>query len=146
MIATMPKTIKKGSETSHISSFYDFMSTIGDLLKIKIPENDGISYLSTLTKKKQKTHYHIYWEFPEIGGQQALRIGKWKAVRTDLHKGIIKTQLYDLLKDIREEYDVASSFPGIVKKDEEVLKNNHVQSDNKLFWIKSLGDSIYTST
>ncbi len=69
-------------------------------------------------------------------------MGKWKAVRTDLHKGIVKTQLYDLLKDIREEYDVASSLTGIVKKDEEVLKNNHVQSDNKLFRIKSLGDSI----
>ena len=54
MIATLPKTIKKGSETSHISSFYDFMSTIGDLLKIKIPEKDGISYLSTLTKKNKK--------------------------------------------------------------------------------------------
>jgi arylsulfatase len=142
MIATWPKTIKKASETSHISSFYDFMNTVGELLQIKTPANDGISYLPTLKQKKQKTHEYLYWEFPETGGQQAIRMGKWKAVRTDLHKGIVKTQLYDLSKDIREENDVSPSFPEIVKKAESIFKENHIQAENKRFRIKSLGDQI----
>jgi arylsulfatase len=118
------------------------MSTVGDLLKIKTPKNDGISYLPTLTQKKQKTHDYLYWEFPETGGQQAIRMGKWKAVRTDLHKGIVKTQLFDLSKDIKEEHDIAASFPEIVKKAENIFNESHVQSDNKRFRIKSLGDNI----
>ncbi|MCP9762825.1 arylsulfatase [Lacihabitans soyangensis] len=142
MIATWPKTIKKGFESNHISSFYDFMSTIGDLLQIKTPENDGISYLPTLTQKKQKKHDYLYWEFPETGGQQAIRMGKWKAIRTELHKGIVKTQLYDLSKDIREEHDISASFPEIVKTAEITFKENHVQAANKRFRIRSLGDEM----
>jgi arylsulfatase len=142
MIATWPKTIKKASETSHISSFYDFMNTVGELLQIKTPANDGISYLPTLKQKKQKTHEYLYWEFPETGGQQAIRMGKWKAVRTDLHKGIVKTQLYDLSKDMKEEHDISTSYPEIIKKVEEIFNRNHIQAENKRFRIKSLGDEI----
>jgi arylsulfatase A-like enzyme len=142
MIVSWPKTIKKGSESNHISSFYDFMSTVGDLLKIETSENDGISYLPTLTQKTQKKHDYLYWEFPETGGQQAIRMGNWKALRTNLHKGIVKTQLFNLTKDIREEHDIADSFPEIVKKAEAIFKDNHVQADNKRFRIKRLGDEI----
>ena len=95
-----------------------------------------------MKQKKQPTHEYLYWEFPETGGQQAIRMGKWKAVRTDLHKGIVKTQLYDLSKDIREEKDVSISYPEIIKKVEEIFKRNHIQADNKRFRIKSLGDEM----
>jgi hypothetical protein len=54
----------------------------------------------------------------------------------------VKTQLYDLSKDIREENDVSPSFPEIVKKGESIFKENHIQAENKRFRIKSLGDQI----
>jgi arylsulfatase len=69
-------------------------------------------------------------------------MGKWKAVRTDLHKGIVKTQLYDLSKDMKEEHDISTSYPEIIKKVEEIFNRNHIQAENKRFRIKSLGDEI----
>ena len=48
---------------SSISAHYDVMS-----LKSYIPETDGISFLPTLTgKKEQDIHDFLYWEFPEYG-------------------------------------------------------------------------------
>lgn len=52
-----------------------------------------------------------YWEFPEYGGQQALRMGNWKAVRLNLMKGVVKTELFDLASDPQEQHDVAARHP-----------------------------------
>jgi arylsulfatase A-like enzyme len=140
MIASWQNTIQKGSKNSHISSFYDFMATVSDLVKVKTIENDGISYLPTLMGKKQKPHEYLYWEFPETGGQQAIRMGKWKAVRSNLHKGKIETQLYDLEKDKQELVDLSKQHPEIIAKLEVIFKKEHTKPLNEKFGIKVLGD------
>lgn len=140
MIASWPGVIKERTKSDHISSFYDFMSTIGDLLKIKTPKNDGISYLPTILGEKQKQHDYLYWEFPESGGQQALRMGKWKAIRTNLHSGNTKTQLYNIEKDSLEMNDLSKMYPEIIKKIELIFKKEHIKSQNEKFQIKVLGD------
>ena len=53
-----PGVIPQGVVTNHISAFWDFLPTIGELVQADIPQNiDGISYLPTLTGKGiQKEH------------------------------------------------------------------------------------------
>lgn len=47
-----PGVIPQGVVTNHISAFWDFLPTIGELVQADIPQNiDGISYLPTLTGK-----------------------------------------------------------------------------------------------
>jgi len=140
MIAAWPNVIKQGSENNHISSFYDFMATVSDLLGINSRKNDGISFLPTLRGKKQKPHEYLYWEFPESGGQQALRMGKWKSVRSNLHKGVITTQLYNLETDKQESIDLSKQHPEIISKVEAIFKKDHTKPLNKNFSINALGD------
>lgn len=60
---------------------------------------------------------YLYWEFPSYGGQQAVRMDKWKGIRKNIKKeGNLDIELYNLEKDIREEQDVAEAYPNVIKK------------------------------
>jgi len=63
-------------------------------------------------------------EFFEGGFQQAVRAGKWKAVRP---LGA-KLQLYDLDADIGETTDIAARHPDIVERMEARLKTARIAS------------------
>ena len=64
---------------------------------------------------KQKKHDFLYWEFPAYGGQQAVRIGDWKAVRQNMlqkkNPDPLKIELYNLAEDIGEQHDLAAEKP-----------------------------------
>jgi arylsulfatase len=138
MIASWPAVIKPESRSEHVSSFYDFFATIKHLLEGTNTFNDGISYLNELKGQKQKKHKYLYWEFPEYNGQQALRLGDWKAVRTDLHTGKITTQLYNLKTDPIEEKNIAAGNPKIIKKIEKIFIENHTIPQIEKFKIAVL--------
>jgi arylsulfatase len=106
----------------------------------KPAETDGLSFLPELLGKKQKEHEYLYWEFPESGGQQAIRMGRWKAVRVNIQKGELKTKLFDLETDIREMNDVSAQHPDLVNKMEAIFAKEHVASVNSRFRMKALGD------
>ena len=65
---------------------------------------------------KQKQHEYLYWEFPGYGGQQAVRMGDWKAVRQNMlrrnNPDPLKIELYNLKDDIGESRDVAAERSG----------------------------------
>jgi arylsulfatase len=86
MIAKWPGKIKAGTKTNHISAHYDVMETLSDLTGFKGNEkSDGVSFLPTLlNKSSQKKHEFLFWEYPEYGGQVAIRMGDWKVVRQNL--------------------------------------------------------------
>ena len=117
------------------------MPTACEIIKIKPPKNiDGISYLSALlgNQNKQIKHNFLYWEFPQYGGQQAVRLGKWKGIRMNILKGNMKIQLYDLDNDIQEQHDVAESHPEIVKQIEKIMKKEHNTPDVASFKMEPL--------
>ena len=139
MIASWPDKIKAGTETNHISAFWDVMPTFCDIANIQSPDfTDGISFLPVLSGKEQKAHEYLYWEFAGYGGQQAVRMGKWKAVRKDIRKGNMEIELYNLDDDIKEENNVAAANPDIVKKMEEIMKNEHIMSTIKRFRLEAI--------
>ncbi|MES1159661.1 MAG: sulfatase-like hydrolase/transferase, partial [Bacteroidota bacterium] len=136
-----PGKIKSGSVTTHIAATWDFMPTLSQIIGIPSPKNiDGISYLPTVLQNntQQKDHPYLYWEFPESGGQQAVRIGQWKGIRQNIKKGNLKIQLFDLATDIQETHDIADSHPDIVKQMEEIMKKEHERPVVSTFLMPAL--------
>lgn len=131
MIARWPGKIKAGSKTDHISAFWDVLPTFAELAGVEAPPNiDGISMVPTLLGKDgQKTHEYLYWEFFEQGGKQAVRKGKWKAVRLNVNKDRnAPIELYDLSQDLGETKNIADQHPEIVKEMAEIMTKARTES------------------
>ena len=130
-ISRWPGKIKPGTTSGHISAFWDFLPTCADLLGVDSPKDlDGISFLPALLQKgTQKQHDHMYWEFHEQGGKQAVVKGKWKAIRLN-----VKTtadppvKLHDLDNDPSETTDVTAANPQIAQQLKDLIDTAHVPS------------------
>ena len=135
MIVWWPRKTTAGSESAHVSAFQDMLPTLLELVGGPIPQNvDGISFLPTLINSEQPEHEYLYWEFPAYGGQQALRKGKWKALRKNLNKDPkAPIELYDLENDVAELHDVADQHPELIKEIENILRTVRMPSDTFAF-------------
>src|SRR6478735_7792171 len=87
-IARWPGHIPAGTVNNKISVQYDLMATLAELTGATIPANDGISFLASLFGKSSGEHEYLYFEFPEKSGQVAIRMGKWKGVKSNMHTDI----------------------------------------------------------
>jgi arylsulfatase len=143
MIASWPGQIAPGSESSHISAFWDVLPTFCELIGAEIPEEtDGISFLSELKGEgDQQKHPYLYWEFPGSGGQQALRMGPWKAIRRDIQQGNLELELYNLELDLKEQENVAEAHPELIEEITQILKKEHEPAQLERFRMEALGDS-----
>lgn len=124
-IVSWPDQIKAGCTTDHICGFQDIMPTLADMLKIPCPPTDGISFLPTLLGRpnSQVQHPYLYWEYPDPKiGNKAIRKGKWKGIISNIKKGNTQMELYNLEEDIREERNIASQHPEIVRELTELMK------------------------
>ncbi len=141
MIVSWPGHVQPGTNSEHISAFYDVMPTLCDIAGITVPENsDGISFLPTMLGKEQHPHDYLYWEFPELDGQQAIRMGKWKGIRKNIKNGNMKLELYDLDSDIEEQNDISGDHSEIIQKMEEIMIKEHTPAKGEKFRMKELGD------
>ena len=135
-IISWPKMIKKGREINDISISYDIFPTLVDLTGSDIfsYSTDGVSLVDIINdENKFINRDYIYWEFPSYGGQQAARMGNYKAILKDIKKGNKKIELYDLSIDIKEENNISLDFPDIVKEFENIFKKEHEKSNIKRF-------------
>jgi len=112
MIVRWPGKVAAGTTSDYVGAFYDFMPTFAEATGTISPRNiDGLSILPELLGKSQPAHDYLYWEFPAYGGQQALRAGKWKAVRQNLQRSRVENagelELYNLELDPSESKNVA---------------------------------------
>ena len=125
MIVRWPGRIKPNSVSSLICGHVDAMATLADIASATpARETDGISCLPALLGRddQQRKHEYLFWDFPEYGGQLAVRMGKWKGVKSNLKKNPdAKLQLYDLATDIGETHDVAAQYPDVVAKIEKIM-------------------------
>lgn len=126
-IARWPGKIKAASTSDHISVQYDMMATLAELTGQKPEATDGISFLPVLLgKKEQQQHPYLYFEFPENGGQLAVRLGNWKGVKTEVRMHPEnKWKLFDLAKDVNETTDISSLHPELIAQIEAIVKKEH---------------------
>ena len=130
MIARWPGKIKAGTVNEHISAFWDFLPTCCELADVKTPKGiDGISFVPTLSGRKQKQHEYMYWEFYEQKGKQAVRWGDWKGVRLNVREDADgQIELYNLKDDLGETNNIAEEHPDIVEKVRGIMKAARTES------------------
>jgi len=126
-IANWPDRIAPGRTSDYPCAFWDFLPTAAELTgTIFNRVTDGISMVPALIGEGvQKEHEFLYWEFHEGGTKQAVRMGKWKAVRFGTKEPL---ELYDLSVDIHEDTNIATQHPEIIAKIEAYLKQARVES------------------
>jgi arylsulfatase A-like enzyme len=135
-IARWPNKIPAGAVSHHLCANWDIVPTVAELLAIETPKDlDGISILpSLLGKGDQPQHEFLYWEYHSRGGSQAVRLNKWKAIRSNVgtnNPGSI--ELYDLESDLAESQDLSEQFPEIVAQVRSIMQRrstSHVENWN----------------
>jgi arylsulfatase A-like enzyme len=132
MIAYWPGRIKADSTSKHVSAFWDVFATLAEIAGAEADvQTDGISFVPALRGRdgEQQAHEYLYWEFHEQGGKQAVRKGKWKAVRLGVQKDpSAPVELYDLEADPQESKDIASEHADIVAEMMEIMRTARTDS------------------
>lgn len=133
--------IEAGKTSEEITGFEDWMPTLLEIVGAKetTPKNiDGFSFAPVLFGKKIAERPFLYREFSSRGGQQSIRVGDWKGVRTNLmakgkEKPDLHIALYNLKTDIAESKDVSAQHADIVAKMEKLMREQHVSSKEFAF-------------
>lgn len=133
-IACWPTQIAAGSRSDQTAAFWDMMPTFAELLGLReLPvRSDGVSILPTLTASgTQQQHPYLYWEFHEMGGRQAVRMGDWKGIRLNVGNERTSFELYDLAADIHEDRNVADQNPEVAEQIKQIMDS--ARTESKLF-------------
>ncbi len=126
MLARWPGKIPAGSTSAEPWAFWDVLPTCADLAGVPAPEGiDGLSFVPALTGKAQQGHEYLYWEFHERRFAQAVRQGKWKAVRLNPGERI---ELFDLETDLGETTEIAARHPEIVERMDAIMRTARTES------------------
>lgn len=135
MIVSWPGHIPAGTKSDLLSAFWDIMPTMCEFAGVESPVTDGISMVPEMLGKSdvQQKHEFLYWEYPENGGQKALRMGNWKAFVENIHNGGRKVELYDIVADPQESNDVSDLYPQVVERVLEIFRTEHTDSEIKGF-------------
>jgi arylsulfatase A len=127
MIARWIGVIPAGRVSNHPWAHWDVLPTLAEIAGARAPDRlDGISMLRALRGESQPTHDFFYWEFHERGFQQAVRMGRWKAVRLKPGEPL---ELYDLENDPNEARNVAAVNPDVVAKIDAYLRTARTESE-----------------
>ena len=123
MIVRWPNKVKPGTETPLLSTHYDFLPTLANLVGVKSPKGkDGISYLPTLRgQPQQQTHDYVIVNnrFQQMGSSALISRDGFKLVESNKKKG--EFQLYNIANDNEERNDLAASLPEKVNKLKSIL-------------------------
>lgn len=126
MIARWTGAIPAGRVSDHVWAHWDVLPTLAEFAGLEPPARlDGMSMARALRGQSQATHDFLYWEFHERGFQQAVRMGRWKAVRL---KAGAPLELYDLEHDPYEQHDVATANGTVVATIEKYLASARTES------------------
>lgn len=127
MLVRWPGRVPAGRVSDEPWMFADLFPTCAVLAgRAPPPGLDGINVLPVLTGESDTLGERpLYWEMPEERLQQAVRLGRWKALRTGLDQSLM---LHDLAVDPIESTDVAAQHPEITARLRAILDSSHKPS------------------
>lgn len=128
LIARWPGHVAPGSHCRQLCGFQDMFATVLELAQVDhSATTDGKSLAPLLTgASQQPVHAHLYWEFQEQGGKQAVYDGRWKAIRLNTQRPQqLKVELYDLEVDPSETRDVAQQHPQTLQRLLKIMDAEH---------------------
>jgi arylsulfatase A-like enzyme len=127
MIVRWPGRAPEGRVSDVAWYFADFLPTAAELAGSRPPRRiDGVSVVPALLGRRQAWRERtLYWEHHGGGFQQAVRKGRWKAIRRGLSGPL---ELFDLDKDAGERRDVAARNPEVVRRIERYLATARTDS------------------
>lgn len=128
MIAVWPGHIAPGTTTDFACAFWDIPFTFADAAGAQAPEGDGVSLLPLLEGREgiQQQHDHLYFEFMELGGRQAVRQGPWKLLHLGIRSQEPRWELYNIDEDPSEQHDLAAEHPEKVEELRALMVREHV--------------------
>ncbi len=124
-IVKMPGKVPSGTTTDFPSYFADWFPTLADATQVKDSEvSDGLSLWPVLTGQAPEDRTKpMVWVYSEYGGQVAVRMGSWKAIRRQLlTPNADPWELYDLDHDRGEQINLADQHPERIAEAIEILK------------------------
>jgi arylsulfatase A-like enzyme len=124
-VAWWPGKIAPGSVSNQTAICWDVFATLADILQVKPPRTSGVSFKGALFGERPVPRT-LYFEYPEAGGMQAIRIGDWKVVRPVLSIDPTVEELYDLSNDPSEKNNLSRQHPDIVAEAQKLFKKMHV--------------------
>jgi arylsulfatase A-like enzyme len=127
MIVRAPGRVPAGRTSDAVWAHWDVLPTLAELAGTESPEAvDGVSVRSVLEGGEPPAERPpLYWEFHERGFEQAVRMGRWKAVRHGTGQPL---ELYDLEVDLSESTNVAAEQPDVVERIEDYLETARTES------------------
>ncbi len=129
-IAWWPGKITPGKRTDALTASWDFFPTACELAGITPPKGlSGTSLVPVLTGKgTYAAHDFLFFEFHEGQTWQAIVWNnRMKAVqRKIVTNKPLPIEIYDLAKDPTEAHDIANEHPELVKKAEELFRQEHI--------------------
>jgi len=124
LIVRWPGKIAGGSETALLSSHYDFLSTLAEIVNVEAPAGkDGISYLPTLLGKPQNSLHEFVFinnNFAAMGTRALITQEGFKLVEANRKEGLF--QLYNVHDDNEERVDLAAKYPEKVQQLKQIMK------------------------
>jgi len=119
-IFSMPGVIPEGKRYGGLVANFDFYSTIAALTGRTIPEHcDGVDLIPYLKgERTDDPHEYLYWLNNEPGDavRRHLIAVRWQNWRLYKKYDKDRWQLFDLEADPKEEHDVATKHPDLVKQ------------------------------
>ncbi len=119
-IFSMPSVLPEGRQYDGLIANFDFYSTIASLTTQTVPQHcDGVDLFPYLCGEQSgDAHEYLYWLNNEPGDAERRHLiaVRWKDWR--LYRKYEKDpwQLFDLKSDPREETDLATKHPDVVKQ------------------------------
>lgn len=127
-IAWWPGTVAAGSTNDHQWYAGDLLATAAELSGQPRPKDiDSDSLVPTLKGTPPKGQWDrkspLYWEVYEKPTAQAVRFGKWKAIRSPAFTGAV--ELFDLSNDFTEKRDYSQRRADLLKHATNLLNKYH---------------------
>ena len=138
-IACWPGRIAPGT-TDAPAWTVDLRSTFDALAGVELSVTDGCDLTPLFFNGHAPQRLCFYWPFPGYGGQEAVREGNWKLVRTGMAQRKRAWaddegwQLFDLARDPQETTDVAAQHPEVVKRLAAIATREYTPNDAFRLW------------